>query len=173
MFAARFTAVSVLLLTVSNSNAAALSNWSDPVRLVDEHGRLALGNRLHVVGHTGGNLVHRFSLDDGATWSAPTRVAAAPGNYPMQYGGFYADGDTVYLLTAAGHMGPSSQHLDFRKSTNNGQTWSSPIRITRAGQEIRRANIVVSGDNVHVFGGQSGAGGTGRGYSISAQPMTD
>jgi hypothetical protein len=60
-------------------------------------------------------------------------------------------------------MGPSSQPLDFRKSTNNGATWSSPIRITRPGQEIRRANIIARGDTVHVFGGQSGAGGYGTG----------
>ena len=163
LFAARLATVSPLLLTLSVAHAVPLTEWSDPIRLVDEHGRLALGNRLHVVGHTGGDLVHRFSLDDGATWSAPRRIATASTNYPMQYGGLYASGDTVYLLTAAGHMGPSSQHLDFRKSTDNGLTWSSPIRITRPGQEIRRANITVSGNNVHVFGGQSGAGGYGTG----------
>lgn len=137
--------------------------WSEPATLVGAHGRLALGNLLHIVGHTGSNLVHRSSQDDGASWSTPRIISSAGGNYPMQYGGLYADGDTVYLLTAAGDMGPSSQPLDFRKSTDNGQMWSHPIRITRPGQEIRRANIVVSGENVHVFGGQSGAGGYGTG----------
>ena len=38
----------------------------------------------------------------------------------MQYGGLHAAGDTLYLLAAAGDMGPASQPLDFRKSTNNG-----------------------------------------------------
>lgn len=144
-------------------SAAQAAPWSEPITLVETHGRLALGNQLHVVGHNGSNLVHRISTDDGANWSAPTRISAAANNFPMQYGGLYADGDTVYLLTAAGHMGPSSQHLDFRKSIDNGQIWNDPIRITGAGQEIRRANIVVSGENVHVFGGQSGAGGYGTG----------
>jgi hypothetical protein len=137
--------------------------WSAPVSLVSAYGRIALGNRVHVVGHSGGNLVHRSSQDNGATWSAPSNVAPASVNYPMQYGGLFAVGDTVYLLTAAGDMGPSSQPLDFRKSTNNGATWSSPIRITRTGEEIRRANIAASGNTVHVFGGQSGAGGYGTG----------
>jgi hypothetical protein len=137
--------------------------WSAPVTLVSAYGRVAVGNRVHVVGHSGGNLVHRFSQDNGATWSSPSNIASANGNYPMQYGGLFAVGDTVYLLTAAGDMGPSSQPLDFRKSTNNGAAWSSPNRITRAGQEIRRANIVARGDTVHVFGGQSGAGGYGTG----------
>ncbi len=137
--------------------------WSAPTTLVSAYGRVALGNRVHVVGHRGGNLVHRSSPDNGATWSAPSVVAPASGNYPMQYGGLFAVGDTVYLLTAAGDMGPSSQPLDFRKSTNNGATWSNPIRITRTGQEIRRANIAARGETVHVFGGQSDANGYGIG----------
>ena len=137
--------------------------WSDPVSLVSAYGRVAVGNRVHVVGHSGTSLVHRSSQDNGATWTPPNVIAPASGNYPMQYGGLYAAKDTVYLLTAAGDMGPSSQPLDFRKSTNNGTSWSNPIRITGPGQELRRANIVASGETVHVFGGQSGAGGYGTG----------
>jgi hypothetical protein len=137
--------------------------WSDPLSLVSAHGRVAVANRVHVVGHSGSSLVHRSSQDNGATWSAPKVVARAASNYTMQYGGLYALGDTVYLLTAAGDMGAISQPLDFRKSTNNGATWSNPIRITKPGQEIRRANIVAVADTVHVFGGQSGAGGYGTG----------
>jgi len=83
----------------------------------------------------------------------------------MQYGGLFSIGDTVYLLTAAGDMGAVSQPLDFRKSTNNGASWSAAVRITRTGEEIRRANIAASGNTVHVFGGQSDptANGYGRG----------
>lgn len=137
--------------------------WLELVSLVSAHGRVAVGNRVHVVGHSGGNLVHRSSQDNGAAWSAPARIDAASGNYPMQYGGLYATGDSVYLITAVGDMGPASQHLDFRKSTNNGATWTSPFRVTGPGQELRRANIVANGNTVHVFGGQSGVGGYGTG----------
>lgn len=137
--------------------------WSDPVSLVSAHGRVAVGNRLHLVGHSGGNLVHRSSQDNGATWSAPKIIASASSNYPMQYGGLYAAGDNVYLITAAGDMGSTSQPLDFRMSANNGAIWTNPIRITAPGQEIRRANIMAVGDTVHVFGGQSGPGGYGTG----------
>jgi hypothetical protein len=137
--------------------------WSAPASLVPNYGRIALGNRVHVVGHSSGNLVHRSSPDNGATWSLPFTIAPASTNYPMQYGGLFAVGDAVYLLTASGDMGPSSQPLDFRKSTNNGATWSRPIRITRSGEEIRRANIVARSNFVHVFGGQSGGGGYGTG----------
>ena len=137
--------------------------WSDPISLVSAYGRVAVGNRVHVAGHNGSSLVHRSSQDNGATWSAPKVIAPAAGNYPMQYGGLCALGETVYLLTAAGDMGPSSQPLDFRKSANNGATWSSPIRITAPGQNLRRANIAAVNETVHVFGGQSGAGGYGTG----------
>ncbi len=137
--------------------------WSAPVTLVSACGRIALGNRVHVVGHTGGNLVYRSSEDNGATWSAPSIVAPGSVNYPMQYGGLYSIGDTVYLLTAAGDMGAVSRPLDFRKSTNNGTTWSSPVRITQPGQESRRASIIARGETVHVFGGQSDANGYGTG----------
>ncbi|HEY5913801.1 MAG TPA: LamG-like jellyroll fold domain-containing protein [Verrucomicrobiae bacterium] len=137
--------------------------WSAPVTLVSAYGRIALGNRVHVVGHTGGNLVYRSSQDNGATWSTPYIVAPALANYPMQYGGLYSLGDTVYLLTAAGDMGAVSQPLDFRKSTNNGATWSNPVRITLPGQEIRRAIIIARGETVHAFGGQSDANGYGTG----------
>src|SRR5213075_2123431 len=87
--------------------------WSDPLSLVSAHGRVAVGNRVHVVGHTGSSLVHRSSQDNGATWSAPLVIAPASVNYPMQYGGLYATGDAVYLLTAAGVQGAVSQPLDF------------------------------------------------------------
>jgi hypothetical protein len=60
-------------------------------------------------------------------------------------------------------MGAVSQPLDFRKSTDNGATWTSPIRITQPGQEIRRAIIIANGNTVHVFGGQSDANGYGTG----------
>jgi len=140
--------------------------WSTPLSLVDAYGRIAFGNRVHVVGHISGNLVYRSSQDNGAAWSAPSVVAPASSNYPMQYGGLYAVGDTVYLLTAAGDMGAVSQPLDFRKSTNNGATWTSPIRITQPGQEIRRANIIAVGQTVHVFGGQSDPNPNGYGTGV-------
>lgn len=144
---------SVASLTPGVQPQTASAWWSEPVSLVSSHGRLAVGNRVHVVGHIDGKLVHRSSQDNGATWSDPTVIAEGSQAYPMQYGGLYAVGDTVYLLTAEGHMGPRARHLDFRKSTDNGATWSDPVRITGPNQECRRARIVVSGNNVHVLGG--------------------
>jgi hypothetical protein len=99
-----------------------------------------------------GALVHRSSQNHGVTWSEPVVIAQGMNNFPIQYGGLYSRGDTVYLLTAAGDMGPDTQPLDFRRSDDNGLTWSKPIRISVPGQEIRRARIVANGDSVHVAG---------------------
>ncbi len=130
--------------------------WSAPTSLVDNYGRLAIANRVHVVGHTGSNLVHRSSTDAGATWSAPTVIASAAGNIPAMYGGLFAQGDAVYLLTAPSDMASSASaggtQLDFRRSTDNGGTWSAPVRITTAGQSVFRTRISASGNFVHVVG---------------------
>ncbi len=130
--------------------------WSSPVSIVDRLGRLAIANRLHVVGHLGAQLVHRSSIDRGLTWSAPTTIAPAAGNFPGMYGGFYAEGDALYLITAPSDMassaGAGGTQLDFRRSLDNGATWSAPLRITTAGQGIFRTRIVASGSFVHVVG---------------------
>lgn len=59
--------------------------WSDPVSLVSTHGRVASGNRVHVVGLNGSSLMHRSSQDNGVTWSAPTAFAKQDGNFVIVY----------------------------------------------------------------------------------------
>ncbi|MEZ0314226.1 MAG: sialidase family protein [Myxococcota bacterium] len=129
--------------------------WSAPRSLVDDLGRLAIGNDVHIVGHKGGDLVHRRSDDDGVTWGEPAVIAPASGNFPAMYGGLYALGATVYLLTAPADMDSSAaaggRDLDFRKSVNGGADWSGPRRITSTAL-IFRVRIVASGSYVHVVG---------------------
>lgn len=121
---------------------------------MDDLGRLAIGNQVHLVGHLGGNLVHRRSADDGVTWTAPVTVAAATGNFPAMYGGLAAEGDTVFLITASSDMASSAGSgglpLSFRKSTDNGATWTTPVSVTTT--PIFRARIAARGAYVHVAG---------------------
>jgi hypothetical protein len=76
----------------------------------------------------------------------------------MQYGGIWADGDVVHLVTAATHMGGENAHLDYRRSSDGGTTWSSPVRITAAGEQVRRANVQEEEGTIYVFGGRVDAG---------------
>src|SRR5205085_12497804 len=102
VYAVALSAQEVAALAGVELPPAEIALWSDPVSLVSRHGRVAVANYVHVDGHNGDSLVYRNSQDNGATWSAPQVIAPASSNYPMQYGGLYALGDTVYLLTAAG-----------------------------------------------------------------------
>jgi hypothetical protein len=68
------------------------------------------------------------------------------------YGGLFSQENSVYLLTADGDMAPGARQLDFRKSIDNGASWTSAIRITEAGSSVFRARVVASGTYVHVVG---------------------
>ena len=130
------------------------SAWSPPQSLVDDIGRLAIGNHVHLVGHLGGQLVHRRSIDNGATWTSPVVIAPAAGNFPGMYGGLVADGDSVYLITANDDMASSAsvggRPLSFRKSSDNGATWSAPVQVTTT--PIFRARMAARGSFIHVAG---------------------
>lgn len=142
----------VLAVYAHAQEKAGDTGWSKPATVVTTHARLAVGNRVHMVGHEGTKLVHRSSADGGATWGDPTVIGEARTNFPMMYGGLYSSGDSVFLLTADGDMGPGVRHLDFRRSDDTGTTWSKPVRITDDATKVFRARIVVSGNTVHVGG---------------------
>ncbi len=130
--------------------------WYPPRSLVDDLGRLAIGNQVHIVGHLNNQLVHRRSPDNGATWTAADIIAPAAGNFPAMYGGFYAQGDSLYLLTASADMASSAAGggllLDFRRSSDNGATWTAPVAVTPQSTPLFRARIAASGQFIHVAG---------------------
>jgi hypothetical protein len=143
----------------SASDLSAASSWSAPTSLVDDLGRLAIGNQVHIVGHLNGQLVHRRSPDRGVTWTTPTVIAPAAGNFPAMYGGFYAVADTLYLVTADSDMDSSAtaggRLLRFRRSDDNGATWTSAIDLNSSASLIFRGRVAASGSYVH-FAGVSG-----------------
>ena len=160
------------------------SMWSGPAGLVDDLGRLALGNQIHIVGHENGQLVHLRSAD-GVTWTSPTVITTAAGNFPAMYGGFSALGDTLYLVTADNDMASSAtaggRLLQFRRSDNNGDTWTGPVAVNSGASLIFRGRVAAYQDYVHfvgVSGPTSGSGAslwyfrsTNRGDMWSATPL--
>ena len=149
----------------TSSSDAGASTWSAPVSLVDDVGRLAIANRLHIVGHKGGYLIHRSSTDNGVTWSQPNTIAPAAGNYPAMYGGFYAEGDTLQLVTADADMDSSAsvggRQLQFRRSTNNGLTWSSPVTLTDSTNPMYRGRVASHLNFIHFVGTSMPTGANG------------
>ena len=111
-----------------------------------------MGKDVHILGHINGQLVHRRSANGGVTWTGPQVIASAAGNYPAMYGGLFAQGNTLHLITAAQDMAAGPRQLEYRKSADNGATWSSPVRITSSGTPIFRARIVANNSYVHVVG---------------------
>jgi len=151
------------LVASVDSNGA--SSWSAPTSLVDDLGRLAIGNQLHIVGHLGGQLVHRLSADEGLTWGAPTVIAPASGNFPAMYGGFYATGNALFLVTADADMDSSASAggrlIRFRRSDDNGATWTLPVDINSAGSLMYRGRVAASQNVVHFVGTSGPTAGSG------------
>lgn len=139
--------------------ATSTSPWSAPVALVEDLGRLAIGNQVHVVGHANGQLVHRRSANGGVTWTAPTVIASAAGNFPAMYGGFHAVGDSLYLVTADADMDSSAsaggRQIQFRRSDDNGANWSTPAAMNSVSSPMYRGRVAAYQNFVH-FAGTSG-----------------
>ena len=124
--------------------------WSSPVKLFGNDIRLAAGARLHAVGVNGGNVVHRSSSDEGATWSSPVTIPSA-GTLPI-YGPLAAENANVYLLTRAG------AGLQVQRSTDHGSTWSSPVPLhAYLADSADRVQMDAEGTSVHIFVGRAGA----------------
>lgn len=108
------------------------------------------------------------STDFGATWSAPITIST-PGTSSLNpriisigTGAFVAvwnqfDGTTTRLVSS--------------KTTNNGQTWTTPVNISSAGQNTRVADISFDGQNsLGVVWTRQLSGFT---YTVSASGSTD
>jgi hypothetical protein len=162
----QFGGFTLIALAACSSDPTATDNrpttdlpieWSIPVELADGRARIAVGGggKVYVVGHSGPDCVVVRSDDYGATWERPVTIGPSSSNYPMQYGGIYADGMTVHLVTAETDLGlNTAPHLFYRQSTDGGATWSSAVQITAEGEQPRRANIVEEDGTIYVFAGR-------------------
>jgi hypothetical protein len=127
------------------------AQWSSPTPLFDAQARMAAGVRLHAVGLGGGGLMHRWSADEGATWSTPTLIATTSALLPL-YGPVTVEGSTVHVLTL------ENGALRMRRSVDGGSAWSPATPLSGyAADGTERVQIDADGDYVHVFVGRAGA----------------
>ena len=142
--------------TAGTGGQPAPAVWSGPASLVDDHGRLAIGSQVHIVGHLKGQLVHLRSADNGKTWEPPDVIGSAAGNFPAMYGGLHAEGDTLYLITADQDMDSSAsaggRQIRFRRSDDNGKTWTAPVTVNSPSSPMYRGRVGAFGSYVHFVG---------------------
>jgi hypothetical protein len=122
--------------------------WMTPIRidLGDGAGanqsttpRLACqGNNVYCLWldmRNGGTMLPYFnySSDYGVTWqTVSTQLSQGSGyNSQLPYrGGLMATGNYVYACWADDRYGPGISHIYFNRSTNNGVSWSTEVRIS-------------------------------------------
>ncbi len=88
---------------------------------------LDLNTLVAVLGNADKIAVTRSS-DGGVTWGTPWTVTTAAADYALRPQGLqYLDDDTLVLFY--GYDGPSNPNYYVRRSTNDGTSWSSRIKV--------------------------------------------
>lgn len=138
----------------SNDNGATWSTESSLTAGVSMQTNASIassGNYVHVAyyDNSAGNyeIFHLRSTNGGNSWSAPARMTNNSGNSDSPC--LAASGSKVYLVWADFSSG--KWELFFRKSTNNGQSFSNALRITATpADDARYPSLTVSGNYIHV-----------------------
>jgi hypothetical protein len=139
---------------IQNSHA-----WTPPKRLTWNTGdslspeiAIDTNNVIHIVWYDGtpavDSIYYKNSTDLGVTWSLAKRISWTAKN---SWGPVVAtDGDnTVHVVWYEGDL--NEAHLLYRKSTNNGVTWSATKRLTwQAGRSFYPKIAIGPNDYIHI-----------------------
>jgi predicted neuraminidase len=132
------------------------STWSSTKRLTDISGFSAYpsitvsGENIHVAWYDGtpqnGDVFYMRSTDNGSTWSVERNLTSNAGK--SFFPSIVVSGDNVHLIWA--DFTPGNGEIFYKRSLDNGVTWSKERRLTHNRGGSVTPSITVSGNNVHV-----------------------
>lgn len=139
--------------------------WSADVRLTNNASNsqtpriVVSGTSLHCVwqDNRDGNyeVYYKRSTDNGATWGSDTRLTSNS-NWSL-FPTLAVSGSAVHLLWMDDRDG--NRETYFKRSTDNGNTWSSDERLSNDADWTWSPAIAAAGDTVHAVWYESDAGG--------------
>jgi hypothetical protein len=137
-----------------STNSGAI--WSAAKRLtwnrdVDETAIGVSATAVHILYVDNGYLKYKKSADNGATWSTRQLNWSLQGRGPAQ---MVVSGNFIHVVFSAEGAAAPYRFLYYKRSTDNGATWSAPRKLMDVGldynAEYSGYSIAASGANVHV-----------------------
>ncbi|MEP6647374.1 MAG: SBBP repeat-containing protein, partial [Saprospiraceae bacterium] len=124
------------------------------------------GNTVHVVWtdhrHTHSEIYYKRSLDNGTTWSPDILLTDQIGEQVRPT--IAADGPNVHVVWEANDH--KASEIWYLKSTDNGSTWETSMRLSNALSNSLNPSITVFENSVHVVWGKTDGSGVYYRHSL-------
>lgn len=134
------------------------ATWESPVQISNAAGFssgpsiAAQGSNVHIawddsrLGWWNSEIFYRRSTNDGVNWSTEDQLTndTTFSNTPS----ISVSGNNIHV--AWEDMRDGNFEIYYKTSTDNGQTWSSDLRLTSDGGDSYHPSVAVSGSNVHI-----------------------
>ena len=149
----------ITIITVFLLHGSMLSQWESDTRLTNNSSQsLVAYNNARTIGSDGGTLhtvwtdgrdgnleiYYKRSTDAGTTWGADTRLTNSSGS--SYYPAITVSGNKVMVSWTDNRDG--NYEIYFKKSEDNGNSWSSDVRLTNNSSLSDYPSIDASGNNV-------------------------
>lgn len=104
-------------------------------------------SRLHLIWYDYQRTLYSYSNDSGMNWSTPTVIDSSIGYNQSSYSSIAASGNNV-LIAYSKTIGNASKAFVVR-STDQGNTWSSPFEISGSNDSTGHTSLAISGNNTY------------------------